>query len=47
MGAITWTDYKTAGGFTNPADTKHRLIAFAYDGTSWREIFRTAADQDN
>lgn len=45
MGAITWNAiYKMAGAFTNPASTKRRTIRFYYDGTSWIEVCRAAAD---
>lgn len=45
MGAITWNAiYKMAGAFTNPASTKRRTIRFYFDGTSWIEIGRAAAD---
>lgn len=45
MGAITWdASYKLAGAFTNPADTKLRTIRFYYNGTSWIEESRAAAD---
>jgi hypothetical protein len=46
MGAITWnTAFKLAAAFTNPANTKHRLIAFyrAKDSV-WRELYRSTAD---
>ncbi len=46
MGAITWNAvFKLAGAFTNPAAGLRRMITFVFDGTSWREISRTAADQ--
>lgn len=44
MGAITWSGYKLAGAFTNPAVNLIRLITFYYDGGSLRETSRTAAD---
>lgn len=45
LGTITWDAvYKLAGSFTNPANTKHRLISFYYNGTNWIETFRSAAD---
>lgn len=45
MGAITWGgDFKLAGAFTNPADTKRRTISFYHDGTNWIETSRVAAD---
>lgn len=45
MGAITWNAvFKLAGAFTNPATGKHRTISFYYDGTSWFETNRAAAD---
>lgn len=45
MGAITWNAvFKLAGAFTNPANTKRRTITFYYDGTSWIETTRAAAD---
>jgi hypothetical protein len=46
MGAITWgSEYQLAGAMTNPANTKHRLIAFyrAKDA-KWRELYRSVAD---
>jgi hypothetical protein len=45
MGTITWNGvFKLAGSFTNPANTTRRKIAFTYDGTSWVEDWRMAAD---
>jgi len=45
MGTITWNAaFKLAGAFTNPANTKRRTIQFRYDGTSWIELARAAAD---
>lgn len=48
MGALTFNAiYKTAGVFTVPATTKNRSIAFRWDGTSWVELWRGAADVAN
>jgi len=48
MGAITWgAAFRLAGAFTNPAAGQHRLITFSYDGSAWRELSRSAADQAN
>lgn len=48
LGAIVWdTLYKLSGAFTSPANTFHRQITFKYDGSFWREISRSAADQAN
>lgn len=45
MGAITWgAAFLLAGAFTNPANTKRRTISFYFDGTSWIETNRAAAD---
>jgi len=45
MGAITFNAiYKLGGAFTNPANTKRRTISFCFDGTSWIEMSRVAAD---
>lgn len=47
MGAITWgtgTQFKLAGAFVNPASTKRRTISFYFDGASWIETSRAAAD---
>lgn len=45
MGAITWdTQFLLAGAFTNPANGKRRTITFYWDGTSWVEKNRAAAD---
>lgn len=45
MGTITWASgFKLAGTFTNPASTRSRTISFIYDGTSWIETDRSAAD---
>ena len=45
MGTITWdTAFKLGAAFDKPADTKYRVITFAYNGTSWFEVSRTAAD---
>lgn len=46
MGTITWSGFKLSGAFTNPANTKIRMITFVRRGSDWREITRTAADQD-
>lgn len=45
MGTITWTGFKLSGAFTNPAANNVRFITYYYDGSSVREINRTAADQ--
>jgi hypothetical protein len=45
MGTITWSSqYKLAGAFINPADTRSRTITFYSDGTDAWEISRAAAD---
>jgi polygalacturonase len=45
MGVITWNaPFLLAGAFVNPANTKRRTITFYYDGTSWVEKNRAAAD---
>jgi len=45
LGAITWgAAFLLAGAFTNPANGKRRTITFYYDGTSWVETNRAAAD---
>lgn len=45
LGAITWgANFLLAGAFTNPANTKRRLIEFYYDGTNAVEVSRAAAD---
>jgi hypothetical protein len=45
MGVVTFNAaFKLAGAFTNPASTKRRTITFRYDGTSWVEMARAAAD---
>jgi hypothetical protein len=45
MGTVTWgSDFNLAGAFTNPAASKHRTITFLYDGVSWVEQSRAAAD---
>jgi hypothetical protein len=45
LGVITWgAAFLLAGAFTNPANTKRRTITFYYDGTSWIETNRAAAD---
>ena len=47
MGAVTWgSAFKLAGAFTTPATGKRRIITFRYDGASWVERNRTAADGD-
>lgn len=47
MGAITWgtgTQFKLATAFVNPSTTKRRTINFYFDGSSWIETNRAAAD---
>ena len=45
MGTVSWNGvFKLAGAFTNPANGKHRTIAFYFDGTNWIETARAAAD---
>lgn len=45
MGAITWAaGFSLAGAFTNPASGKARTITFQYNGSSWYEVARAAAD---
>jgi hypothetical protein len=46
LGAITWgSEYQLAGAMTNPANTKHRLIAFYRTRDfKWRELYRSVAD---
>jgi len=48
LGAITLSgDYKVSGAFPSPANTKRQNVTFQREGVRWREIARTAADQDN
>lgn len=48
MGAITWNAvFKLAGAFVNPANGHSRSIQFIYDGASWIERWRSAADTPN
>jgi hypothetical protein len=48
LGTVTWnSSYKLAGAWTSPATGKNRSITFFYDGTSWFESGRSAADADN
>ena len=45
MGVLTWaSDFKLAGAFTNPADTKRRTITYFYDDANWVELNRATAD---
>ena len=47
MGAITWDPAFKLAAWTNPANGFSRSITFVYDGTSWIEKSRTAADVPN
>ncbi len=47
-GTITWGGgFKMSGALAAIADTKNRFIRFRYNGTSWYESFRSAADIAN
>lgn len=48
MGTLSWNPiFKLCGALTNPATGNQRMIQFYYDGTNWRETFRSVADQPN
>jgi len=48
MGVLTWNAiFKLCGALSNPATGNQRMIQFYYDGTNWRETFRSVADQPN
>lgn len=48
MGTLTWNAiFKLSGALTNPATGNQRMIQFYYDGTNWRETWRSVADQQN
>lgn len=48
LGTVTWNSiYKLAGSWTQPATGKNRSVTLYYNGTSWFESNRSAADADN
>jgi hypothetical protein len=48
MGTLSWNAiFKLCGSLTNPATGNQRMIQFYYDGTNWRETWRSVADQPN
>jgi hypothetical protein len=48
MGAVGWgSEFRPAGPFSKPAHSRRRTITFRRQAGLWREIARTAADEEN
>ena len=47
LGTVAWGPAYKLAGWTSPAPGRSRSITFAYDGTHWIEVGRTATDVPN